>query len=71
MGHLNEKLFKEIWEGQAYSRFRKISIKISRHGGVISGCGCETCVHASANLGIYKKFHPFKARRLLADLQKA
>jgi MoaA/NifB/PqqE/SkfB family radical SAM enzyme len=68
MGSLNGKRFKEIWEGQEYSAFRKISRKISGHGGEISGCGCETCVHSSANLGIYKKLHPFKARRLLAEL---
>jgi len=67
MGSLDEKQFKEVWEGQEYSRFRKISTKISSYGGEISGCGCETCVHASANLGIYKKLHPFKARRLLAE----
>jgi MoaA/NifB/PqqE/SkfB family radical SAM enzyme len=68
MGNLNEKHFKEIWEGQEYSRFRVISRKISKYHGVISGCGCETCVHASANLGIYKKLHPVRARRLLAEL---
>ena len=68
MGNLNEKHFKQIWEGQEYSAFRKISRKISAHGGEISGCGCETCVHSSANLGIYKKLHPFKTRRLLAEL---
>lgn len=67
MGSVNEKQFKDIWEGQEYSGFREISRKISKHGGEISGCGCETCVHASANLGIYKKLHPFKARRLLAE----
>jgi MoaA/NifB/PqqE/SkfB family radical SAM enzyme len=68
MGNLNEKHFKEIWEGQEYSRFRVISRKISNNDGVISGCGCETCVHSSANLGIYKKLHPIRARRLLAEL---
>jgi MoaA/NifB/PqqE/SkfB family radical SAM enzyme len=67
MGNLNEENFEEIWSGSEYSRFRKISNKISRSGGLISGCGCDSCVHASANLGIYKKLHPFKARRLLAD----
>lgn len=68
MGNLNEKHFKEIWGGQEYSRFRKVSRQISRHGGFISGCGCETCVHASANLGIYWKLHPIRARRLLEEL---
>jgi MoaA/NifB/PqqE/SkfB family radical SAM enzyme len=67
MGNLNEKNFEAIWAGSEYSRFRKISRKISRSGGVISGCGCDSCVHASANLGVYKKLHPFKVRRLLAD----
>jgi MoaA/NifB/PqqE/SkfB family radical SAM enzyme len=69
MGNLNEKHFKEIWAGQEYSRFRRISRKISRYDGVISGCGCESCVHASANLGIYKKLHPLKAPRVLGELQ--
>jgi MoaA/NifB/PqqE/SkfB family radical SAM enzyme len=66
MGSLNERRFEEIWDGPEYSRFRKISREIPRYGGVISGCGCGSCVHASSNLGIYKKLHPFKAQRLLA-----
>jgi radical SAM protein with 4Fe4S-binding SPASM domain len=68
MGNLNEKHFKEVWEGPEYSRFRAISRKISKYEGVIRGCGCETCVHSSANLGIYKKLHPIRARRLLKEL---
>jgi MoaA/NifB/PqqE/SkfB family radical SAM enzyme len=65
MGSLNESHFKQIWEGQKYSAFRKISRKISSYGGEIKGCGCESCVHSSGNLGIYKKLHPFKARKFL------
>lgn len=68
MGNLKEKHFKEIWEGPEYSRFRAMSRKISQYDGVLRGCGCETCVHASANLGIYRKLHPIRARRLLEEL---
>jgi radical SAM protein with 4Fe4S-binding SPASM domain len=68
MGNLNEKHFKEIWQGREYSRFRAISKKITQYDGVVRGCGCETCVHSSANLGIYKKLHPIRARRLLKEL---
>lgn len=68
MGNLNDTSFDNIWKGKQYAEFRKVSGKIFRYGGKISGCGCDSCVHSSGNLAIYKKIHPFNAQKFISEL---
>jgi radical SAM protein with 4Fe4S-binding SPASM domain len=68
LGNINEQSFQEIWNGQGYSRFRKEAVHRHTSRKLVRGCGCNSCVHHTANLRVYRYLHPFKGRSADLDL---
>jgi len=62
LGNVYEKKFQEIWNGQAYSKFRKEAVQINIRKSPVSGCDCNSCSHFTANLRVYRILHPVKGR---------
>jgi MoaA/NifB/PqqE/SkfB family radical SAM enzyme len=62
LGNVYQKEFYEIWNGETYRRFRKEALRINRRKSIVSGCNCNSCPHFTANLMVYKAFHPIKGR---------
>lgn len=60
IGNLYKESFQKIWYGAAYQNFRKEALRINQVEGVVHGCDCNSCVHYTANLRVYKALHPFK-----------
>lgn len=60
LGNIHQQSFAEIWNGPAYRRFRKEAIAINRRKKPVNCCDCNSCVHHTANLRVYKALHPFK-----------
>jgi radical SAM protein with 4Fe4S-binding SPASM domain len=65
LGNINDKKFHEIWNGEAYRCFRKEALRINRRKTPVEGCDCNSCAHHTANLRVYKAFHPIKGRGAL------
>lgn len=63
LGDLSESKFSEIWRSPKYKDFRQESINIMRKAHLKDKCGCHSCADFTANLGIYRKLHPFKAKK--------
>ena len=61
-GNIYKNNFREIWNGEAYRRFRKEAMLINKRKTPVSGCGCNSCVHYIANLRVYRTLHPLKGR---------
>lgn len=61
-GNVYEKKFHEIWNGDAYRRFRKEAVTINKRKKPVNNCDCNSCVHHTANLRVYKILHPLKGR---------
>ena len=62
LGNVREVSFKNIWNSQEYSRFRKETIKIYKRSEPIKGCECNCCPHFIANLRVFKMLHPIRGR---------
>jgi MoaA/NifB/PqqE/SkfB family radical SAM enzyme len=61
-GNVYEKEFHEIWNGNAYRKFRKEGQMINKRKTPVSRCNCNSCTHYTANTRVYKAFHPLKGR---------
>jgi radical SAM protein with 4Fe4S-binding SPASM domain len=62
LGNIHRNDFSEIWNGNAYRRFRKEAIKINRRMSPVEGCNCNSCSHFDGNLRVFRKLHPIKGR---------
>jgi MoaA/NifB/PqqE/SkfB family radical SAM enzyme len=72
LGNVYQKEFREIWNGEAYRRFRKEALRINRRKSLVNGCNCNSCTHFTANLMVYKALHPLKGRSaILRELSPA
>jgi len=58
LGNIHEKEFQKIWYGSTYRLFRGEAIRINRRKAPVRGCDCNSCVHHSANLKVYRVLHP-------------
>lgn len=61
-GKISRRSIRKIWYGDMYTRFRKQAISINRHKTRVHNCDCDHCGNFSANLNLYKIFHPIKSR---------
>ena len=66
LGNIYKDGFDEIWKSDNYAGFRTLSRRITCSNGEISGCSCRSCIHAGSNFGIFRRFHPFKARKIFS-----
>ncbi len=64
LGNIKQNSFRDIWYSDAYRKFRKQSFSLDKKAVLKEGCKCFSCVDHGTNLGIYRKLHPFKAKRL-------
>lgn len=62
LGNVHKNDFHEIWNGEAYRRFRKEAFKINKRKSSVTGCECYGCPHYIANLRAYRMLHPLKSR---------
>lgn len=62
LGNVFKQKFSEIWNGQAYSRFRKEALQINKRQTIVHVCDCNRCANHTPNLRVYKLLHPVKAR---------
>ncbi len=65
LGNIKQQNFIDIWNSEKYNRFRKKGLHVNKKHLAEEGCKCFSCVDYAANLGIYRKFHPIKAKNLL------
>lgn len=64
MGNAFERPFGEIWNADAYRRFRSRAIALNRKGLAPSNCDCGSCSHFTGNLRVHRMLHPFAGRHL-------
>jgi MoaA/NifB/PqqE/SkfB family radical SAM enzyme len=64
LGNIGESSFKNIWHSDQYKRFRQQSINIQKDGQLFKRCKCYSCIDHLLNFGVYRKLHPFKAKRI-------
>jgi MoaA/NifB/PqqE/SkfB family radical SAM enzyme len=62
VGTVEEKGFHEIWNGEAYLRFREEAVTINTRKIPVTGCLCNNCSHYIANFRVFRALHPYKAR---------
>jgi radical SAM protein with 4Fe4S-binding SPASM domain len=62
LGNVYERNFSDIWHGESYRKFRREALGINKKKTTLSCCDCNNCVHHTANLRVFKTFHPIKAR---------
>lgn len=67
IGNIYEKEFGEIWNSEAYCGFRREAVEINSRKSPVKGCGCNACVHHTANLRAYRLLHPLKGRSRMID----
>jgi MoaA/NifB/PqqE/SkfB family radical SAM enzyme len=67
LGNVYERKFHEIWYGEAYNRFRKEAVRINRRTTPVEGCDCNSCLHWTGNLRVYKALHPLKGRKPVSE----
>jgi MoaA/NifB/PqqE/SkfB family radical SAM enzyme len=61
-GNINEQTFSEIWNGEAYRRFRQEAISINKRKTPVTGAECNSCGNFHANFRVYKYLHPIRGR---------
>lgn len=61
-GNIYKKSFSEIWNGNAYRKFRREAVTINKRKKPVNNCDCNSCVHHTANLRVFKILHPLKGR---------
>ncbi|MFO8006873.1 MAG: radical SAM protein, partial [Candidatus Brocadiia bacterium] len=62
LGNVNEQTIREIWHGPAFREFRRKAGNLNRTGESPEACVCDRCVHAQANIRVYRKLHPWRGR---------
>ena len=62
LGNIHESSFREIWNGEAYRRFRKEAHAIAKRGTSVKDCDCDHCVNHTANMRVYGMLHPVRSR---------
>lgn len=62
LGNAHEEEISDIWHGEAYLRFREEAVQLNTRRQPVRDCECNSCVHASANVRIYRLLHPVKGR---------
>ncbi|MCJ7771634.1 MAG: radical SAM protein, partial [Desulfobacterales bacterium] len=60
---ISNQSVKDIWCGDKYTNFRKEAISINKRKKLVQNCDCDHCGNFSANMNLYKIFHPIKYRR--------
>ncbi|MFC1570489.1 SPASM domain-containing protein, partial [Candidatus Omnitrophota bacterium] len=63
--NVNDDTFCAIWNSEKYRKFRQQAADLNKKALLKEGCKCHSCVDYGANLGIYRKLHPIKARKLI------
>lgn len=63
-GNIRDISFAAIWKSEPYRQFRKQSINIWKNLHLVQKCKCSSCIDFEFNLGIYRRLHPFKAKRI-------
>jgi MoaA/NifB/PqqE/SkfB family radical SAM enzyme len=64
LGNIRNSSFYKIWYTKEYQKFRQQSINIQKNPMLVKNCKCYSCIDFEFNLGIYKRLHPFKAKKI-------
>jgi MoaA/NifB/PqqE/SkfB family radical SAM enzyme len=59
-GDIYQDKFRDIWNGEAYQKFRAEAGKLNKRDATVSGANCNRCSHHAANLRVYRALHPYK-----------
>jgi len=59
-GDIFQDEFRDIWNGEAYRKFRAEGGRLNKRETTVSGADCNRCSHHAANLRVYRALHPFK-----------
>jgi radical SAM protein with 4Fe4S-binding SPASM domain len=62
LGNIYEQDFEDIWNSEAYSRWRKEAKTINKRKTPVENCTCNVCVHHNINTRVYKSLHPVRGR---------
>ncbi len=68
LGNIFYSSFITIWNSEKYHRFRQQAIGINKETLLQEGCKCYSCVDYGPNLGIYRKLHPIKAKKISKEV---
>jgi len=64
LGNVRKDSFSAIWNSEKYRDFRERSLNILKNPGLVQNCKCYSCIDFESNLGVYRKLHPLKARKI-------
>ncbi len=59
MGNANNQPFKQIWESDAYTEFRKSTLCLPKTKAAVPDCRCDICAYVKFNVSIHNYLHPF------------
>jgi radical SAM protein with 4Fe4S-binding SPASM domain len=62
LGDIHKENLKEIWNGNAYNRFRQDAIQLNKRKSPVKACDCYSCSHFTGNLRVYRGLHPARRR---------
>lgn len=69
LGNIFHSSFIDIWGSEKYYRFRQQALGINKDVLLRKGCKCYSCVDYAPNLGIYRKLHPIKAKKISKEIK--
>lgn len=63
IGSLATQKFETIWQGEAYSEFRRAARNLPASSPALATCQCDRCYFRPHNIAIHNKLHPLSRIR--------